>query len=107
MLKRKGTSNVNVRNGLDKPITKFKTKYQQKGNDIKADEETKRERERERERPGLGGGWDSSSQLSSKLAMKEARTYGERSQERREISARVCFFKAHLNLSPLLSNPNL
>ena len=101
MLKRKGMSNVNVRNGLDKPITKFKTKYQQKGNDIKADEET------ERERPGLGGGWDSSSQLSSKLAMKEARTYGERSQEKREISARVCFFKAHLNLSPLLSNPNL
>ena len=88
MLKRKGTSNVNVRNRLDKPITKFKTKYQQKGNDIKADEET----ERERERPGLGGGWDSSSQLSSKLAMKEAKTYGERSQEKREISARVCFF---------------
>ena len=49
MLKRKGTSNVNVRNGLDKPITKFKTKYQQKGNDIKAYEETERERERERE----------------------------------------------------------
>ena len=47
MLKRKGTSNVNVRNELDKPITKFNTKYQQKGNDIKADEETERERERE------------------------------------------------------------
>ena len=47
MLKRKGTSNVNVRNGLDKPITKLKTKYQQKGNDIKVDKETERERERE------------------------------------------------------------
>lgn len=45
MLKRKGTSNVNVRNGSDKQTTKFKRKYQQKGNDIKADGETLRERE--------------------------------------------------------------
>lgn len=66
MLKRKGMSNVNVRNGLDKPITKFKTKYQQKGNNIKADEEIERERETDRQtdRTGLEGGWDLSSQLS-------------------------------------------
>ena len=66
MLKRKGTSNVNVRNGLDKPITKFKTKYQQKGNDIKADEETERERERERERETWTWRWVGL-QLATKL----------------------------------------